>query len=40
MRDEYDFSEGIKNPYVKKEKTTATIRLDRATAAWFKKLIE
>ena len=28
MRDEYDFSEGVKNPYVRQQKTTVTIRLD------------
>ena len=30
MRDEYDFSGGVKNPYVKPQKATGTIRLDKA----------
>ncbi|HJA75512.1 MAG TPA: BrnA antitoxin family protein [Candidatus Desulfovibrio gallistercoris] len=38
MRDEYDFSGGIKNPYVRQQKTTVTIRLDTATVDYFKKL--
>jgi len=40
MRDEYDFSEGVKNPYVKPPKTTVTIRLDRETVTYFKSLAE
>jgi predicted DNA binding CopG/RHH family protein len=40
MRDEYDFSEGVKNPYVKPSKTTVTIRLDRETVSYFKVLAE
>jgi uncharacterized protein (DUF4415 family) len=40
MREEYDFSNGIKNPYVKAPKTTVTIRLDKATVDYFKKLSE
>jgi len=40
MRSEYDFSEGIKNPYVKPPKTTVTIRLDKETVAYFKSLAE
>lgn len=38
MRDEYDFSEGVKNPYVKPQKTTVTIRLDKSTVEYFKAL--
>ncbi len=38
MRDEYDFSEGIKNPYAKPSKTMVTIRLDSDTVAYFKNL--
>lgn len=38
MRDEYDFSEGVKNPYVKSQKTTVTIRLDKSTVEYFKAL--
>lgn len=40
MQDEYDFSEGIKNPYIKPQKTTVTIRLDKATVDYFKGLSE
>jgi len=40
MRDEYDFSEGVKNPYAKPLKTTITIRLDKATVDYFKELSE
>ena len=40
MRDEYDFSGGIKNPYVKPQKATVTIRLDKATVDYFKGLSE
>lgn len=40
MREEYDFSEGIKNPYIKPKKTTVTIRLDKATIDYFKVLSE
>ena len=38
MRAEYDFSNAIKNPYVKPKKTTVTIRLDQATVDYFKSL--
>ena len=38
MREEYDFSQAIKNPYVKPKKTTVTIRLDVATIEYFKSL--
>lgn len=40
MRDEYDFSRGEKNPYVKQAKTTVTIRLDKAAVEYFKNLAE
>lgn len=40
MLDEYDFSEGVKNPYVKPPKTTVTIRLDTETVTYFKNLAE
>ena len=40
MREEYDFSEGVKNPYVKQPKTTVTIRLDKETVGYFKRLAE
>lgn len=38
MRDEYDFSNAVKNPYVKQTKTAVTIRLDTATVEYFKAL--
>ena len=40
MRDEYDFSGSVKNPYVKPGKITVTIRLDAATVEYFKSLSE
>jgi len=40
MRDHYDFSKmkGVKNPYLKHLKQPVTIRLDKATVAYFKAL--
>jgi len=38
MKDNYDFSEGIKNPYTGILKQPITIRLDRRTIAYFKAL--
>lgn len=38
MRTEYDFSNAIKNPYVRPKKTAVTIRLDPATIEYFKSL--
>jgi len=38
MREEYDFSTAVKNPYAKKVKSTVTIRLDQATIDYFKEL--
>ena len=40
MRDEYDFSRGLRNPYIKPPKTTVTIRLDKETVDYFKGLAE
>ena len=43
MRDEYDFSEAVKNPFspnTKPQKTTITIRLDQSTVDYFKALSE
>ena len=40
MREEYDFSEAVKNPYAKPQKTTVTIRLDKSTVDYFKALSE
>ena len=36
MRDEYDFSEARKNPYVKKDKQQITINLDSDVIVYFK----
>lgn len=36
MRDEYDFSNAKKNPYVKKLKRQITINLDTSTIDYFK----
>jgi antitoxin component of RelBE/YafQ-DinJ toxin-antitoxin module len=38
MRKEYDFSKGIKNPYIKRLKKQITIRLDDSTIEYFKAL--
>jgi len=40
MRNEYDFSKGEKNPYVKNQKITITIRLEKTTVDYFKSLSE
>lgn len=36
MRDEYDFSNAVKNPYAKKIKKQITINIDAATIDYFK----
>jgi uncharacterized protein (DUF4415 family) len=38
MRDNYDFSKGIRNPYVKQLKKQLTIRLDNETIGYFQAL--
>ncbi len=38
MKEEYDFSNSIKNPYTKKLKKQITIRLDDETINYFKEL--
>jgi len=38
MRAEYDFTNAVKNPYVRPKKTAVTIRLDAATVDYFKSL--
>ena len=38
MREEYDFSKGEKNPYVKAEKQVVTMRLDAEIVRYFKAL--
>ena len=40
MRDSYDFSNAIKNPYISKLKKQITIRLDYDTVEYFKDLSE
>ena len=40
MRDHYDFSDSVKNPYAKKLKKQVTIRLDENTVIYFKGLAE
>lgn len=40
MRDEYDFSHSVENPYVKKLKKQITIRLDEDVVTYFKALSE
>jgi uncharacterized protein (DUF4415 family) len=40
MRDTYDFSNAIKNPYISKIKKQITIRLDLDTIEYFKDLSE
>ena len=38
MREEYDFSQGIKNPYTGQQKTCVTITVDRETMDYFRRL--
>ena len=40
MRADYDFSNGIKNPYADKLKKQITIRLDDEVINYFKNLID
>ena len=40
MRDHYDFSNLVKNPYAKKLKKQVTIRLDEDTVEYFKALAD
>jgi len=40
MRESYDFSKAIKNPYAKRVKKQITIRLDQDTIAYFKAMAE
>ncbi|TVP59149.1 MAG: antitoxin [Halomonadaceae bacterium] len=40
MRDHYDFSDSVKNPYAKRLKKQVTIRLDEDTIEYFKLLAE
>jgi predicted DNA binding CopG/RHH family protein len=40
MRDEYDFSQSVPNPYLKKLKKQVTIRLEENVVDYFKQLSE
>ncbi|MEM6486541.1 MAG: BrnA antitoxin family protein [Pseudomonadota bacterium] len=40
MRDNYDFSNSIPNPYAQKLKKQISIRLDEDTIAYFKNMAE
>lgn len=40
MRKHYDFSNAGRNPYARRLKQQVTIRLDRDTIAYFKRLAE
>ena len=40
MRNKYDFSKSVKNPYAKRLKKQITIRLDEDTIGYFKSLAE
>ena len=40
MKDNYDFSNSIKNPYAKKLKKQITIRLDEDTIDYFKEMAD
>ena len=40
MKDEYDFSKGIKNPYAKQLKKQITINISNEVLLYFKKLAE
>ena len=40
MRESYDFSKSVKNPYAKHLKKQITIRLDKDTISYFKNMAE
>ena len=40
MKDEYDFSDSVQNPYLKKLKKQMTIRLEEEVVDYFKHLSE
>ena len=40
MREEYDFSNSVKNPYAKRMKKQISIRIEKDTIDYFKKLAE
>ena len=39
MKKEYNFSDSIKNPYIKKLKKQISIRIEKETVEYFKKLV-
>ena len=40
MRESYDFSNSVKNPYAKRLKKQITIRIDEETISYFKGMAE
>ena len=40
MRESYDFSKSVKNPYAKRLKKQITIRIDEKSISYFKKMAE
>jgi uncharacterized protein (DUF4415 family) len=40
MKNNYDFSKAVKNPYAKRLKRQLTIRLDHDTVEYFRKMAE
>ena len=40
MRESYDFSKSVKNPYAKRLKKQITIRIDEETISYFKAMAE
>lgn len=38
MKKEYDFSDSVKNPYIKKLKKQISIRIEKETVEYFKNL--
>ena len=40
MRDSYDFSNSVQNPYAKRMKKQITIRLDEDTISYFKDMAD
>ena len=40
MRDRYDFSKSMPNPYARRMKQQVTIRLDQNTVSYFKAMAE
>jgi predicted DNA binding CopG/RHH family protein len=40
MRESYDFSKSVKNPYAKRFKKQITIRIDEETISYFKEMAE